>query len=108
METEKLTNEIKKGLLLLSVLQVIAGKKVFVGNILKTLAQTDFATQEGSLYPLLSRLKRDKYITYEWVESPNGPPRKYYELSPSGEELRASMLTYLSHVHTSLKKLGEK
>ncbi len=81
METEKLNGEIKKGLLVLSVLQVISGKKVFVGDILKTLAVTDFATQEGTLYPLLSRLKRDNYITYEWVESPNGPPRKYYELS---------------------------
>lgn len=81
MESEKLNGEMRKGLLLLSVLQVISGKKVFVGDILKTLASTEFATQEGTLYPLLSRLKREEYITYEWVESQSGPPRKYYELS---------------------------
>ena len=107
METEKLNGEIRKGLLLLSVLQVISGKKVFVGDILKTLATTEFATQEGTLYPLLSRLKRDNYITYEWVESPSGPPRKYYELSESGQELRKGLLKYLQSMSSALKKLGE-
>ena len=108
METEKLNSEIKKGLLVLSVLQVISGKKVFVGDILKTLSATDFATQEGTLYPLLSRLKRDEYITYEWVESPSGPPRKYYELSPTGNELRVQLLKYLKNMSQALNKLGEK
>jgi len=108
METEKLNSEIKKGLLVLSVLQVISNKRVFVGDILKTLAITDFATQEGTLYPLLSRLKRDNYITYEWVESPSGPPRKYYELSETGQELRLGLLKYLQSMSGALKKLGEK
>ncbi len=108
MESEKLNGEMRKGLLLLSVLQVISGKKVFVGDILKTLASTEFATQEGTLYPLLSRLKREEYITYEWVESQSGPPRKYYELSESGDALRRELLGYLGTMSTALKKLGEK
>lgn len=108
MENEKLYSEIKKGLLLLSVLQVISGKKVFVGDILKTLQKTDFATQEGTLYPLLSRLKRDNYITYEWVESPNGPPRKYYQLSDSGNTLRRQLMDYVNKMQVEVTKLGGK
>ena len=108
MESEKLNNEMRKGLLLLSVLQVISGKKVFVGDILKTLWDTEFSTQEGTLYPLLSRLKREQYITYEWVESQSGPPRKYYELSDTGDQLRKDLLSYLHTMNGALKKLGEK
>jgi PadR family transcriptional regulator PadR len=108
MESEKLNSEIKKGLLVLSVLQVISGKKVFVGDILITLKGTDFSTQEGTLYPLLSRLKRDEYITYEWVESPSGPPRKYYQLSDKGNDLRKELLKYLKNMTSALNKLGEK
>ena len=75
---DKLTS-IKKGLLEFVVLTVIAKDKVYAADILKTLAPTEFATQEGTLYPLLSSLRREGMVEYEWVESESGPPRKYYK-----------------------------
>ena len=52
--------------------------------MLGRLAGTEFATQEGTLYPLLSRMRREKLVDYEWQESESGPPRKYYRLTAKG------------------------
>lgn len=106
MEQKQLINEIRKGLLVVAVLQIVSIEKVFAGEILKKLAGTDFSTQEGTLYPMLSRLKREGLITYEWVESPSGPPRKYYSLSDKGETYRKDLLAYLKKTEQNLQKIG--
>ena len=53
-------------------------------DILARLRDTEFATQEGTLYPLLSKLRRAGLLDYQWVESEAGPPRKYYKLTDAG------------------------
>lgn len=106
MENKSNENEVRKGLLVLAVLQVIASRKVYASEILNILAQSEFETQEGTLYPLLSRLKREGLIEHEWVESPSGPPRKYYALSPKGRERTDSLLAYVNTLHKQLKHLG--
>ena len=68
---------VRKGLLEFAVLRAIAGEKLYVADLLKRLAGTEFATQEGTLYPLLSRLRRESLVDYEWQESEAGPPRKF-------------------------------
>ena len=75
---------IRKGLLEFVLLNVVAGEKLYVAEMLQRLADTDFATQEGTLYPLLSRMRREKLVDYEWQESESGPPRKYYKLPVTG------------------------
>ena len=75
---------VRKGLLEFAILRVIESQSVYVADILARLAGTPFATQEGTLYPLLSKLRRDELLDYEWVESDQGPPRKYYRLTPKG------------------------
>ena len=55
-------------------------------DILRRLAGTEFATQEGTLYPLLSKLRREDLVQYEWQESGSGPPRKYYRLTDAGRK----------------------
>lgn len=106
MEQKQLVQEIRKGLLVVAVLQVVHAKKVFAGEILKKLSGTEFATQEGTLYPMLSRLKREGLIEYEWVESPSGPPRKYYKLSEKGQQYRTTLLSYMKTTTKELESIG--
>src|SRR5262249_16430812 len=67
---------IRKGLLEFLILKIISSDKVYVADMLKLLSTTEFATQEGTLYPLLSKMRRESLVDYEWKESEAGPPRK--------------------------------
>lgn len=97
---------LRKGLLEFAVLAVISGARVYVADLLAKLAGTQFATQEGTLYPLLSKLRREELVDYEWVESDAGPPRKYYRLTEKGETRLASLRAYWRDLNTSLENLG--
>ena len=97
---------LRKGLLEFALLTVVSGRTVYVGDILATLAPTPFATQEGTLYPLLSKLRREEYVDYEWVESGQGPPRKYYRLTDKGAARLEELAAYWRHLTTTLESLG--
>jgi PadR family transcriptional regulator, regulatory protein PadR len=97
---------IRKGLLEFAVLRVIAAEKLYVAEMLKRLAGTEFATQEGTLYPLLSRLRREGLVDYEWQESDAGPPRKYYKLTETGQRALDELAGYWNHLHETLTRLG--
>ena len=99
---------IRKGLLELLLLQIIAVKQVYVADMLKQLNGTEFATQEGTLYPLLSKMRREGLLDYEWKESEAGPPRKYYELTAQGREQLKETLDYWEKINATVKKLGQK
>lgn len=71
----------KKGVLEYVILLIISKGEVYASDILEALKGTHLIVVEGTLYPLLSRLKDDKLLTYTWVESVQGPPRKYYTLT---------------------------
>lgn len=107
MNNDPKFNPIRKGLLELAVLRVIAAHKVYVADILSRLAETDFATQEGTLYPLLSRLRREGAVAYEWIESDAGPPRKYYQLTAAGRAQLTQLTDYLKTINHTLEKIGE-
>jgi PadR family transcriptional regulator PadR len=97
---------LRKGLLEFAILSIISGRTVYVGDILTALAPTPFATQEGTLYPLLSRLRREELVDYEWVESAQGPPRKYYQLTDKGVARLEELAAYWRHLTTTLENLG--
>jgi PadR family transcriptional regulator, regulatory protein PadR len=99
---------IRKGLLEYLILKVIAADRVYVADMLKKLAETEFATQEGTLYPLLSRMRRDGLVDYEWKESEAGPPRKYYELTASGRTQLAELDDYWRVINKTIEDLGPK
>src|ERR1700688_970639 len=99
---------IRKGLLELLVLQIIAVEQVYVADMLKQLNETEFATQEGTLYPLLSKMRREGLLDYEWKESGAGPPRKYYQLTEKGREQLRETLEYWGQINGTVKKLGQK
>jgi PadR family transcriptional regulator, regulatory protein PadR len=104
---EKFT-AIRKGLLEFLVLKIIAGDKVYVADILKQLSGTEFSTQEGTLYPLLSKMRREELVDYEWKESDAGPPRKYYKLTAKGREQLRETAEYWQQISATVKSLGPK
>jgi PadR family transcriptional regulator PadR len=97
---------IRKGLLEFAVLRVIAAEKLYVAEMLQRLASTEFSTQEGTLYPLLSRLRREELVDYEWQESEAGPPRKYYLLTEPGRRALNELQGYWNHLNETLTRLG--
>ena len=102
---EKFT-PIRKGLLEFLVLKIVAADKVYVADILRQLKDTEFATQEGTLYPLLSKMRREKLLDYEWKESDAGPPRKYYQLTARGREHLQQTADYWQKISGTVKNLG--
>jgi len=97
---------IRKGLLEFLILKIVAANKVYAADILKRLSDTEFATQEGTLYPLLSKMRRDGLVDYEWQESDAGPPRKYYELTDKGKSQLADLDDYWKQLNATITQLG--
>ncbi len=106
-ETNEQFIQLRRGLMETAVLSIVsASAKVYAADILSALSETEFATGEGTLYPLLSRLRRDGFIDYEWVESEAGPPRKYYRLTEAGRVQLRQLRGYLDQMHLTLSRLG--
>jgi PadR family transcriptional regulator, regulatory protein PadR len=103
---EKFT-PIRKGMLEFLLLKIIAADKVYVADILRQLQGTEFATREGTLYPLLSKMRREELLRYEWKESEAGPPRKYYELTALGRARLRETSEYWQKINGIVKKLGQ-
>lgn len=99
-------SSIKKGLLEFAVLKIISADKVYAADILERLSKTEFSTQEGTLYPLLSKMRREELLDYEWKESEAGPPRKYYRLTDKGRAQLSETADYWSRLCVTLDKLG--
>ena len=97
---------LRKGLLEFVILRIIDADKLYVADMLKRLSVTDFATQEGTLYPLLSRMRREELVDYEWKESESGPPRKYYQLTPKGQTALAELTAYWTSLNSTITQLG--
>jgi PadR family transcriptional regulator PadR len=78
--------EMRKGLLEYCVMAILRRQPHYGYELVQELARVDgLLTSEGTMYPLLARLRRDRMVETEWRESSAGPPRKYYRLSPAGE-----------------------
>lgn len=75
----------RKGVLELCILSIIAEKDAYASDIIEKLKEAKLIIVEGTLYPLLSRLKNDGLTTYWWEESNSGPPRKYYQITDTGQ-----------------------
>lgn len=97
---------IRKGLLEFLVLKIVGTRSVYVPDILRRLAATEFATQEGTLYPLLSKLRRENLVSYEWQESDSGPPRKYYQLTEAGRAQLAALDDYWTQLNRTVAEMG--
>ncbi len=84
MNLDKTKAQMRKGVLELCILSIIAGKDAYASDILAELKEAKLIVVEGTLYPLLTRLKNEGLLKYRWEESKSGPPRKYYTMTEIG------------------------
>lgn len=97
--------QMRKGLLVYCVLLLCRNGKVYSSDIIKRLRDAELIVVEGTLYPLLNRLSRDKILAYEWQESEQGPPRKYYWLTDDGQVLLGMLGDTYRRLNTSVEQL---
>lgn len=109
---ENAKSQMRKGFLEFPVLLIIGTKATYAPDILKQLKKANLIVVEGTLYPLLSRLKRFGLVEYEWQESKSGPPRKMYSITPEGKtvllQLEESWQTLDESINTLIKKSETK
>jgi len=84
MNIEKTKAQMKKGVLEMVILSIISKEEVYASDIISQLKEAKLLVVEGTLYPLLTRLKNEGLLDYRWEESKSGPPRKYYTISELG------------------------
>lgn len=85
MNVDNAKSQMRKGMLEYCVLLLLSHEASYANDIITRLKEADLIVVEGTLYPLLTRLKKDGLLSYEWRESTQGPPRKYYALTPDGQ-----------------------
>jgi PadR family transcriptional regulator PadR len=98
--------QIRKGLLEYCILSIISRGEAYASDILDTLKQANLLVVEGTLYPLLTRMKNEELLTYRWQESTSGPPRKYYALTKEGVELLNQLHEEWKIIQTAVKTIN--
>ena len=86
MNLENVKSQMRKGMLEYCILLLLQHKPAYTSDIINKLKDADLLVVEGTLYPLLTRMKNGGLLKYEWQESSQGPPRKYYALTDIGSE----------------------
>ena len=98
--------QMRKGVLEMCVMAAIDGQEAYASDILERLKQARLIVVEGTLYPILSRLKNEGFLSYRWEESSSGPPRKYFTLTPVGldflQELKAGWSDLVGAVNRTI------
>lgn len=100
--------QMRKGILEFCILLIISEDKTYTNDILQELRQADLIVVEGTVYPILNRLKNAGLLTYDWSESKNGPPRKYYSITPQGKAFLRQLLTTWESLDHSINALLKK
>lgn len=85
MNAENVKSQMRKGILEYCILLLLKKESAYTSDIIQKLQEAKLIVVEGTLYPLLTRLKNGGLLGYQWVESTQGPPRKYYSLTEQGE-----------------------
>ncbi len=107
MNVENTKAQMRKGILELCILAILRNNESYPSEIIEELKKNKLIIVEGTLYPLLTRLKNEELLSYRWEESTGGPPRKYYSLTSEGEkfleELKVTWNELSEAVNHSLK-----
>lgn len=86
MNADNIKSQMRKGYLEYCILLILKKKPAYASDIISELKDAKLIVVEGTLYPLLTRLKNSELLDYRWEESTQGPPRKYYSMTNSGEK----------------------
>jgi PadR family transcriptional regulator PadR len=106
MNIENTTSQMRKGLLELCILGIIhKEKEAYTSDILEQLKSADLVVLEGTLYPLLTRLKNADVLQYRWEESISGPPRKYYALTSYGNKVYKQLKNAWDELSNSIQQI---
>ena len=97
--------QMRKGMLVYCVLLLLKDGKVYTSELIRALRAAELIVVEGTLYPLLNRLAKDGLLSYEWQESEQGPPRKYYWLTDNGQLLLGELKKTYRKLHASINTL---
>ena len=108
MNTEKQKAQMRKGVLELCILSIIDKSDAYASDIIDKLKESELIVVEGTLYPLLTRLKNDGFLTYRWEESKSGPPRKYYMITEIGKRILQELSSSWNNLLESVNKITGK
>lgn len=108
MNIEKTKTQMRKGVLEYCILSIIKKGDAYASDIIDELKKAEMIVVEGTLYPLLTRLKNDNLLQYRWEESTAGPPRKYYSLTDQGEYFLIELATTWTQLIDAVKKVTQE
>jgi PadR family transcriptional regulator PadR len=108
MNIENTSSQMRKGILEFCILSVIKQGEAYPSDIITKMKSANLNIFEGTLYPLLTRLKNAELLTYRWVESNSGPPRKYFSLTEKGNEFYNDLATTWKELSDAVEKITEQ
>ncbi|MGA0444818.1 MAG: PadR family transcriptional regulator [Flavobacteriaceae bacterium] len=108
MNIENTTAQMRKGILEFCILSLIAGRDLYSSDILEALKKGKMLVVEGTVYPLLTRLKNADLLQYRWEESTSGPPRKYYSITSKGETFLAELKSAWDELNKAVTSITKK
>jgi PadR family transcriptional regulator PadR len=108
MKLENAKAQMRKGVLEYCILSLTQDKDMYSTDIISSLKEAELIVVEGTLYPLLTRLKNAGLLTYRWEESKSGPPRKYYAITDSGKKFLQELDTTWANLVNSVNKTINK
>ena len=108
MNIENTKAQMRKGILELCILSILEKNEAYPSDILNELKASKLIVVEGTLYPLLTRLKNDGLLTYRWEESNSGPPRKYFQLTELGKSFSRELETSWKDLQNAVQKIRTK
>jgi len=105
MDIQNTQSQMRKGVLEFCILSIIQQGEVYPSDIVEKMKQANLHILEGTLYPLLTRLKNAGLLNYRWVESVTGPPRKYFVMTDEGNAAFATLLNTWNEMAGSVQAL---
>ena len=108
MNIENTQSQMTKGILEFCILSIIRRGEAYASDIVEEMRAANLGILEGTLYPLLTRLKNAEMLTYRWVESSSGPPRKYFSLTDKGERFYQELAQTWNELSNGVNALTNK
>ncbi len=107
MNVENIKSQMRKGFLEYCILLILKKKPAYASDIISELKDAELIVVEGTMYPLLTRLKNSELLDYRWEESTQGPPRKYYEVTAKGEKFLIELDTVWQELNDTVSSLKQ-
>ncbi|MBQ0103459.1 MAG: PadR family transcriptional regulator [Prevotellaceae bacterium] len=105
MNVDNAKSQMRKGMLEYCIMLLLEERPYYTSDIITRLREANLLVVEGTLYPLLTRLKNDGVLSYQWQESTQGPPRKYYALTEDGKQMLVQLESAWDELESTVHKL---